>query len=215
MVPDRSNNQGIWIINQTGQNDNCFYCFTDVVYNVVMPLPLSESHLYLHSYCLRPKVRFESQAADEEVILVLRAHPITQLAWVFNSIVAIILLITLNFFLPLVFSSTQIIFSNVFFVLFIFSYIFYNFIRWFFNVGIITNKRIMDVDFSDVVYKEITEARLDRVEDITSKGGGFFETFFNYGDLFIQTAGTELNIEFDNIPNPADVVRIIDDLNHI
>lgn len=73
----------------------------------------------------------------------------------------------------------------------------------------------MDVDFSDVVYKEITEARLDRVEDITSKGGGFFETFFNYGDLFIQTAGTELNIEFDNIPNPADVVRIIDDLNHI
>ena len=175
---------------------------------------LVQSHQFLHSYCLRPDVHFESQAADEDVILVLRAHPITQIPWIFNTFLFFALLIILNFFLPLILSPAQIIFTNIGLSFFIISYFFYNFIQWFFNVGIITNQRILDVDFADIVYKEITEARLERVEDITSKGGGFLETFFNYGDLFVQTAGTELNIEFLNIPNPGDVVRIIEDLTH-
>lgn len=68
------------------------------------------------------------------------------------------------------------------------------------------------MDYANIIYKEVSEARLDKIEDITSKSGGFFESFFNYGNLFIQTAGTESNVEFINIPNPSDVVRIIDDL---
>lgn len=174
-----------------------------------------EKHLYLHAFCLRPNVHFDSQAADEDVILVLRAHPITQLPWIFNTAVFVFVLIILNFFMPMVLLSNQIVYANIALLFFIFSYAFYNFLTWFFNVGIITNKRIVDIDFSDVVYKEVTEARLDKVEDITSKGGGFWETFFNYGDLFIQTAGTEKNIEFLNIPDPSDVVRIIDDLTQV
>ncbi len=175
----------------------------------------AQSHQYLHSYCLHPNIRFETQAPDEEVILVLRAHPITQLPWIFNSIVLFLILIILNAFLPLVLSLNQIVFTNILSIVFIASYFFYNVLVWYFNVGIITNKRIVDIDFSDIIYKEITEARLSRVEDITSKGGGFLETFFNFGDVFIQTAGTEQNIEFMNIPNPADTVRIIDDLLHV
>lgn len=180
-----------------------------------MPLPVTQSHQYLHALCFRPDVRFETQAPDEEVILVLRAHPITQLPWIFNTIVFSVALVLLNFFLPLVLLPNQIIFANIALVFFILAYAFYNFLVWFFNVGIVTNRRIIDIDFSDILFKEITEARLNRVEDITSKGGDFFETFFNYGDVFIQTAGTELNIEFHNIPNPADIVRTIDDLIHI
>ncbi len=174
--------------------------------------PSIQTHSYLHSFCLNPDVRFDSQQLNEEIILVLRAHPFSQISWIFNAVVLLLVLGLLNFILPLFFTSSEIIFTNLFGVLIILSYVFFNFIHWFFNVGIITNKRVVDIDFENLLYKEVTEAQLNRVEDTTSKSGGFFESFFNYGDLFIQTAGTHENIEFLNIPNPSDAIRIIQDL---
>lgn len=172
----------------------------------------SQSHQFLHSYCIRPDVKFEAQAKDEHIILVLRAHPITFLPWIFNSLVFFIALIVLDFILPNFLTANQVIFINIFALILLFSYIFFNFLSWFFNVGIITNQRIIDIDFDNVIYKEVTETNFSRIQDITSKSGGFFEAFFNYGNLFVQTAASEQNIEFLNIPSPSDVVRIIEDL---
>ncbi|MBI3619662.1 hypothetical protein HY214_00750 [Candidatus Roizmanbacteria bacterium] len=177
-----------------------------------MSIPPSSSHDLMHSFCLRPDVRFESQGQDEKVILVLRAHPFTQIHWVFNTLALLILFGVLNFFYPFFLTGMEAVFANMFFLAVIFSYVFFNFSSWFFNVGVITNERVVDIDFQNLLYKEVTEAQLKKIEDITSKSGGFFESFFNYGNLFVQTAGTEVNIEFLNITRPADVVRIIQDL---
>lgn len=172
----------------------------------------NQSHQLLHSYCFRPIVRFETQGVNEQVILILRAHPITQLQWVINTFIIIILLVVLNYIFPSFFSLRQIIYINIFGVAFILSYIWFNFLSWFFNVGIITSERIIDVDFHNVIYKEVTATKLDKVEDVTSKTGGYFQSFFDYGNVFIQTAGTEANIEFMNVPKPSDVSRVIHDL---
>ena len=80
-------------------------------------------------------------------------------------------------------------------------------------MGIVTNKRIIDIDFSSILYRETTEARLANVEDITSKQVGYFGSFFHYGNVFVQTAGTYTNIEFLNVPEPAEVVEIINRLH--
>lgn len=172
----------------------------------------TQSHQFLHSYCIRPDVQFEAQAKNETVLLVLRAHPITFVPWIFNSLVFLIALIVLDFILPNFMLANQIIFINIFALILISSYVFFNILSWFFNVGIVTNMRVIDIDFDNVIYKEVSEINLDRIQEITAKSGGFFEAFFNYGNLFIQTAATEQNIEFLNIPSPADVVRIIEDL---
>jgi membrane protein YdbS with pleckstrin-like domain len=79
-------------------------------------------------------------------------------------------------------------------------------------VGIVTNKRIIDIDFYGLIYKEITSAKLEKIEDITVKSGGFFASIFNYGNIFIQTAGTEVNIEFFNVPSPNKVRDLINSL---
>jgi len=68
---------------------------------------------------------------------------------------------------------------------------------------------VIDIDFSTVIYREVTEAGLKQIEDITSKSGGYFASLFDYGDVFIQTAGTDVNIEFLKIPKPAEVVSIV------
>lgn len=171
-----------------------------------------QSHRFLHAFCEHPDVHFETQFDGEEVILVLRAHPITQLPWIFNALIFLILLIILNLFLPIFFTSRQIFVIDIFFIVFIFSYVWFNFLNWFFNVGIVTNERVVDVDFHNILYKEVSATRINKVEDITSKSAGYFGSLFNYGDIFVQTAGTEVNIEFHKVPDPASTVKILNNL---
>ena len=76
----------------------------------------------------------------------------------------------------------------------------------------VTDERIIDIDFHSVLYKEVTIAMLKKIEDVTSKAGGFFSSLFDYGNVFVQTAGTEANIEFMNVPKPSQVAKIINQL---
>lgn len=166
----------------------------------------------MNSYILHPDYRFETQAVDENLFLLVRAHPFTQLGWIINSVALAFLLILLNFFFAYFLSTIQLIYLNAFVGAAIFSYAWYNFLSWYFNVGVITNHRIVDIDFYNILYKEVSEANVSKVEDVTSTVGGFFGSFFSFGNVFVQTAGTEKNIEFLNVPNPTDIVSLINDL---
>ena len=165
-----------------------------------------------YSYNLNPQINFETHGEGEKIILLLRSHPFTQLRWVLASILFFILFFVFNFFPQSFFNLGQILIINLFFIVFILSYIWFNILNWYFNVGIITNKRVIDIDFYAVLYKEITNAQLGRIEDTTVKSGGYIESFFDYGSIFVQTAGTEANVEFINVPHPSDAVQIINKL---
>ncbi len=166
----------------------------------------------LGSFCTNPKAKFETQRDKEDVILLIRSHPIVFLPYIANALVMILLIVFLNF-APLPFLNVgRLFFIDLTAGIFIVSYLWYSLLRWYFNVGIITNDRVIDIDFYNVTYKEITQAKLTKIEDITTKSESFLESLFNYGDLFVQTAGEEKNIEFYHIPYPSEVVRIINDL---
>ncbi len=172
----------------------------------------TQQHEVLHSFCLYPDVKFETQAGGETVILVLRAHPLTQIYWIINAFIFFLLLVVVNFVLASFFTINQTVFINVFGVVFILSYIWFNFLNWFFNIGIVTSQRVVDIDFTMIIYKEVTGTHLEKIEDITAKSGGYLPSLFDYGDVFIQTAGTEINIEFLNVPHPSQVVKVINGL---
>ena len=173
---------------------------------------IEERHQVFHSFCTYPRIRFDGQHDREQVILILRAHPITQIFWLINSFFFLILVIGLISFVNRLLSPGQIFFIMMFSFSLIFSYLWFNFLGWYFNVGLITNERAVDIDFHSVIYKEVTMAMASKIEDVTSKSGGFFCSFFDYGNVFIQTAGTEANIEFINIPKPSEVVRNINQM---
>lgn len=80
-----------------------------------------------------------------------------------------------------------------------------NILYWLFNVGLITNKRVIDVDYSLIVYKEVTEASIEDITDATAQTAGFLGTLFNYGNVHVQTPGMHQNMEFLNIPEPDTV----------
>jgi len=170
-----------------------------------------ENKVFL-SYCLYPEIKFETYEPGEKIILLLRAHPFTQLSWILYSVFSLILIFVVNIIISSFFAISQLFLLNCFMAVFLLSFIWFNLLNWYFNVGIVTNRRVIDIDFYAVLYREITVARLDKIQDITVKSGGYFEAFFNYGTIFIQTAGTEANIEFADIPRPAEVVQMIEKL---
>mgnify|MGYP001582511983 FL=1 len=124
----------------------------------------------------------------------------------------LILTFFISLFLERILSTQQLIFAVLFWFAVITSYTFLNILSWLFNVGIVTNERIVDVDFHGTLYKELSASSIDKIEDVTVKTGGFAASLFHYGNLSIQTAGTEKNIEFLNIPNPTQAATIINNL---
>lgn len=167
---------------------------------------------FMNSLCILPDARFDVQYEKEQIIMVLRAHPATQIGWMLFSLVMLFILITINFFLPSFFTVSHQILINITGFIYILSYIWLKFILYYYHVGIVTTKRIIDIDQHSILYRETSEARLDKIEDVTSRSGGYFGAIFNYGNVFVQTAGAEANIEFVHIPVPTMVAKIINEV---
>ena len=63
-----------------------------------------------------------------------------------------------------------------------------------------------------LLYKQLSSSQLDKIQDVTYKQGGISDTFFNFGTVLIQTAGTEPNFEFEAVPRPNQVVEQINQI---
>lgn len=173
------------------------------------------THNSFASYCYQPdNVRFETQDKGEKIILFLRKHPITNVPWV---VIAMILLFVPPFILPVfpILSLLPAQFQTVGIVawyLVTTAFILENFFSWFFNVQIVTDERIVDIDFHNLIYREVSETKVDKIQDVTYKLGGVVRSLFNYGDIYIQTAGTVPNFEFLAVPRPEQVTRVLQEL---
>ena len=163
-------------------------------------------------------VRFETQEDAEEVILFLRQHLIVLLPPTFFTILLLFApptlfpLIGQALRLPVDIPPMYFIVGSLFWYLATFGFALVNFLRWFFNIYIVTNKRVVDIDFKFLLYKAFSEAHLTKIQDLTFTSGGIIAAFFNYGDVLVETAGEVPNIEFDAVPHPDRVVQTISEL---
>jgi membrane protein YdbS with pleckstrin-like domain len=166
------------------------------------------------AYCPRPmNVFFDSQERAEQVILLLRRHPVTQIPWILIAIglfFAPILFSLVPFFnfLPARFSVAALIL----WYLLVTGFVIESVLTWFFNVYIITDERIIDVDFLSLIYKNISAAKIDNIEDVTAETGGAVRSIFNFGTVKIQTAGANAEIAFEDVPHPSKVTRLLNEL---
>jgi hypothetical protein len=103
------------------------------------------------------------------------------------------------------------LFTQVY-TLFLVLALFLIFVFYYLNVQIITNVRIVDIDQIGLFSHVISELHINTIEDVTSEVDGVFGTLLNYGDVYVQTAGTIDRFEFTNVPNPATIEKLILDL---
>ena len=71
---------------------------------------------------------------------------------------------------------------------------------------------MIDVDYPNILIKEETGSSIEDATDVTAQTTGFIRALFHYGDIYIQTAGIMQNIEFLKVPDPDNVVSIINRL---
>ena len=167
--------------------------------SVFMPFPRNTSFL--------------GKEDDESVVLILRKHWQFLLPTILECIFLLLLPFILSVIIPNLPNRGLFVFSLFLVSLLISSsLLIYRYVRWFYNVNIITDQRVIDMDFETLFSHKTTEARLEKIEDITFKQIGIFSNLFDIGSIYIQTAGAKSEIEFKGIHNPKQAQDILSDL---
>ena len=125
----------------------------------------------LTAFAVHPEaVRFETQEDEEEVLLFLRQHSVVLvpgvLLMVFLALTPVVVVpIMLRFLsLPFEIAPKYLVVATAFWYVMTFGVSIMNFLRWYYNIYIVTNRRIVDIDFIHLLYKEFSEARLDKIQ---------------------------------------------------
>lgn len=165
----------------------------------------------LSSVLVNPDVfSFEERDTQEEILLVARPHWFTNLSWI---LISILMLLAPGFikFIPIINSIPMkyIGLGTLVWYLLTFAIIFENFLSWYFDVFIITDKRVIDIDFNNLLDKKFSEAKLSMIQDVTSRVSGLGQTMFNYGTIHIQTAAEVSYITFEKVPHPEKIIKIL------
>ncbi|HWA52316.1 MAG TPA: PH domain-containing protein [Patescibacteria group bacterium] len=174
----------------------------------------NHTHNPLSAYCYFPHgVGFINKEPDEKIILLVRRHVITNLGWITLVIIMLVAPAILNYFpllgfLPLKFQTLAVLF----WYLLTLAIAIQGFLSWFFTVNIVTNLRVIDIDFDNLIYRKVTDAKLDHIEDATVKMGSVIRTLFDYGDVLIQTAAEVPEVEFWAVPHPDKIDKLLSDL---
>lgn len=172
------------------------------------------THNPLFSYSYLPdRVSFVNEDPEEKVILLLRRHPVTNLGWITTSFFMIIAPAFVTVLTPVVLlpSGFQFVLTLVWYLI-TSAFVLEEFLSWLFHVNIVTDERIIEVDFVNLVYREITDANIDQIQDVTVEVGGVLRTLLHYGNVIIQTAAQVPKIEFEAVPNPDKVAKILREL---
>ena len=174
-------------------------------------LPPSKGNVF-SAFMVSPSadVRFETQEPEEEILMILRAHWITNIPWLVMAVILFWSPVVLRFF-PLLVSfpaKFQFMFVVIWYLILL-MYLFEKFLSWFFNMTIITDERIVDIDFVNLTSKKVSDADLDKIQDVSFTNAGAIGTIFNYGDVLVQTAAEVSEFIFERVPDPAEVAKIL------
>lgn len=182
-------------------------------YSEVMRNEVSKED-HISWYMPKPKrMTFSTQDSGEHIVLALRQHPITQLRWILLAFGLALLPFLITFAGIFDFLPNRFYFAGVIgWYLVVTGYILESFLKWFYNVYIITDERIIDVDFHSLINRDIAAAKIDKIEDVTALTVGVLAAVFDYGNVIIQTAAEKREFDFPGIPNPNKVSTLINEL---
>lgn len=152
---------------------------------------------------------FHGQEPGEKVILFIRRHPILIIIRIITLLIAFIIPLFISLFFIDFLNSHHLVSMYLFiacsWALLVWVIIFYSFTMYTLDVWIVTDRRIIDSTQHGFFNRTVSELHMARIQDISVKTEGGIQTLLDFGDLFIQTAGTEERFKFLQIPNPVGV----------
>ena len=149
---------------------------------------------------------FDTKKPDEEVLAILNRHWLVLVL----QLLAFFVLLLLPFGLRMAFSQYIDKFglsglynfvAAVYFLIWWLS-LFYEVTMYLLDVWIITDHRVIDNRQYGFFNRVVSELSLSKIQDISVEIQGVFQTFFDFGDVKIQTAGAEPKFIFKQVHYP-------------
>jgi hypothetical protein len=161
-------------------------------------------------------VNFVRKEKDEEIILVTRRHWIAYathiLVALFIPLIPIMLLILSENASNLYGKSTIYIGLFVASIVISINIIVTALIQWYYNVSIITDKRIISLRVVSIFQHTYTEILWRKIQDVSHDSIGPLSSIFDIGNIYLDTAGEGVDLVLKFVPRPRDVQDVIDNL---
>lgn len=152
---------------------------------------------------------FRGQHENEEVLRIIHRHWFNITMHYFGVALLTTILFILLAIVPALFPNvlTELPPSLPAFVLntfliFIWLYVFLVWVDYYFDVWIITNERVVNIEQKGLFNREVSELQFERIQDITTVVDGLVQTFLNFGDVYVQTAAETERFVFRQVPDP-------------
>jgi membrane protein YdbS with pleckstrin-like domain len=154
----------------------------------------------------KTKQSFEGMFPDERVILLSRRHKI----FFYLQIFFFLLLGLLSFIAVIIMNPNEKILDFILFLVSVFISIlwlilFVNLMMYSLTTFIVTNKRVIKIEELGLFNYEINELPLSKIQDVSANISGILGNFLNFGDITIQTAGTEGKFVVPYLPKPLKI----------
>lgn len=158
---------------------------------------------------------------NEQVVYFLRRHPIVLL----GITLGILLLMALPVLIFSIISTYQpdllesqalratLVMGGSVFMLFSWLFLFQNFVDYFLDMWIVTDRRVLNIEQTGLFGRTVSELRLYRIQDVTASVHGILHTILDFGHVEIQTAGENVRFQFEQVPHPNNVAKKILELS--
>lgn len=156
-------------------------------------------------------------APTETTILRLRRHPIVFLKEILIFLFLMILPLVVVYLANITGARLPnnavvpvlVILGGSIIYLYLTLFIFYNFFVFFLDRWIVTNKHIINIEQHTMFHRTVSKVELERMQDVTAEMNGILPTLFNYGNVYIQSAGEVQHFALEDIPAPNFVANTI------
>jgi Bacterial PH domain len=163
----------------------------------------------LFDFLTHSEMNFDGKKQGEEILVFTRRHWFVLLGTVFVGVFASVLplllvilgaKILIQYNLSQIFTLTWVIYLMV-----IWFYVFYKLTMYALDSWIVTNERILDISQIALFKRKVSELHLTSIEDTSVHTDGFIQSYLNFGDVEIQTAGATQRFLFDDVPKPLEI----------
>ena len=155
---------------------------------------------------------FPGQSPEEQIALFIRRHWMAFLPWIIITPILIMIFFTVVVFLWNTVSPDLRAFfifgTSTYYLIVLFVFL-RAWMSYYLDVTIVTERRLIDIEQDGIFARRIAEQSLLRVQDVSARQNGFLQHFFNYGNLYIETAGEQPNFLLHNLPRPNEIAQTI------
>jgi len=167
----------------------------------------------MFSFVTKSKYSFEGEKPYEKVIILLYRHwfiiLVSVLGYIILAAIPPIIRIYFSGYITTLGLGDTFNFLAVVYYLFWWLGLFYQITMYLLDTWIVTDHRLLDNEQHGFFNRILSETHLSRIQDMSVDVRGVIPTLLNYGNLEIQTAGTEPKFVFKQIPRPNQVKHII------